>query len=166
MSSIGPWPRNPGQKVVTFDLDSTLSDTSARHHLIPENTAGHDWTEYGLACGSDVPFKAACRLANIVAMSCDIAIVSGRARESEDLTLKWLEQQDIYPKFMLLDDVGWTETHAAYKVRRLRELLDRGWDVMLHIDDQKDVRVAVEKELDIPTLIVTPDYANGTQALL
>lgn len=150
--------------IVTFDLDSTLADTSPRRHLLPQSDPP-DWTAYSMACAGDEPFDSAIRLAHLLGRYYDIAILSGRAEGARVPTERWLDRAGIKPVFMLLDDVGWTESHADYKVRRMEEILAAGWRVALHVDDQKSTKI-IETKLGVPTVIITPDYSDGTEALL
>lgn len=149
--------------LVTVDLDSTLADTTHRHHLI-DRVNGTDWIKYAAACVDDAPILATVALIKLLA-ACGVKIVyvTGRDESSRGLTLEWFDKCDLPCDGLYMDDEsgGATYRHSVYKLKRVQEVIsspewenEKHW---FHIDDWPDVKVALE-DAGIPCLCVrTPE---------
>jgi ribonuclease J len=159
-----PAPERPAGKrgTVCVDLDSTLCDTSHRHHLVlpgdeRENT---DWVAYSLACADDAPIDGTCRLVRLLAADYRIVLVSSRDEQARALTETWLEAQGIpFDELILGGTNGAPAGLAEFKVHHVGALLERGERVTLVIDDMPGLPEAM-KPLGIPVLTVRPPYGE------
>ena len=154
--------------VVTVDLDSTLCDTSHRHHMLPpkDQRDGFDWREYSAACTDDAPVAGVIRLVQLLADFYGIIVVSARRDEARVPTTEWLNKHlGVEPFRVVLDDLPLERefVHSQYKAVRIKELQKEGFQVLLHIDDWQEVEQPLA-ELGVPSLIVTPPWLNADLA--
>jgi ribonuclease J len=151
---------------VCVDLDSTLCDTSHRHHLVlpgdeRENT---DWVAYSLACAEDAPIDGTCRLVRLLAADYRIVLVSARDEQARSLTETWLASQSIpFDELILGGTNGAPAGLADFKVHHVGALLERGERVTLVIDDMPGLPEAM-KPLGVPVLTVRPPYGETPRA--
>lgn len=156
--------------IVSFDLDGTLCDTSIRRNALPkmshEESLEYDWVSYSKLCLSDsLVDTVAFSLRTAQRAGYDIAIVSARALEAREETIKWLSANNINYDYLYLGNRKRTESHDQYKVRRILELqTDTKQFVRLHYDDWPTVKPALAT-INVPVLLVTPPYDhNGSCA--
>lgn len=146
---------------VVFDLDSTLADTSPRHHLIDrEDKENTDWEAYSLAAADDLPFEGTCILLRLLYhRGVHIVILTARSGIARDLTIEWLRKHDIPFDELVMRGDGEPGTPADFKIRELRRLDARGVGagVALVIEDWPDVKAELE-EAGYPVLLVNPNY--------
>jgi ribonuclease J len=145
---------------VCVDLDSTLCDTSHRHHLVlpGEERPNTDWVAYSMACENDAPIEGTCRLVRLLATQFRIVLVSSRDEQSRTLTEGWLAAQGIPFDELILGGVdGAPAGLAEFKVHHVGALLERGEQVALVIDDMPGLPAAMEP-LGVPVLTVRPPY--------
>lgn len=148
---------------VCVDLDSTLCDTSHRHHLVlPGDERAHtDWVAYSMACENDAPIEGTCRLVRLLATHFRIVLVSSRDEQSRALTEAWLVAQGIPFDELILGGVdGAPAGLADFKVHHVGALLERGEQVALVIDDMPGLPAAMEA-LGVPVLTVRPPYDDS-----
>lgn len=128
-------------RVVTVDIDSTIADTRHRWHMVKDNP-NPDWLEYALASENDKP--ANIEFLKTLLLKYDIVFVSSRPEAARSVTLKWLNSLNVPYLALVLDDedLGVGE----FKVKAIREV-DEVYDVVFHIDDRREVKHAVEREL-------------------
>lgn len=150
--------KNKPSKTVFVDLDSTLCDTSPRHHLILDDRSKMDWEAYAMACGDDKPVEGVIRLVQMLARTRMflIVILSGRMEKADKLTREWLQRFDVpYHDLILRPPDLEHLTNEQFKVQMMLQwLLEHPWtEPELVIDDWPPV---AEKmlELGIPCLIV------------
>jgi ribonuclease J len=159
--------REPAKRgIVCVDLDSTLCDTSHRHHLVlpGEERQNTDWVAYSLACSDDAPIPGTCRLVRLLSAHYRIAIVSSRDEQSRSLTEAWLAEQDIPFDELILGGVdGAPAGLAEFKVHHVGTLLARGEEVALLIDDMPGLPAAMAP-LGVPVLTVRPPYDEASSA--
>lgn len=145
-------------KAITVDLDSTLCDTSARHHLIKDDGTT-DWAAYSLACSTDRPVEGVIAVMKAYKkLGYHIIIVSMRSGQSLGLTTAWLKANGIEFDGLVLNSDDGQLHHGEYKVEKLRRLIDRGFDIDLHLDDWLEAADYIEEKLHIPVLRVNPGY--------
>ena len=143
-------------RVVSFDFDSTLSDTRHRQHKI-DRVNGTDWAAYGLMCVDD-PVGPAYPLAKFFSdYNIPWIIVSGRAEEARAVSEAWLEKYELYPVQIFLSDHRHAGMdHAAWKALRLQQIQKKhGFEIAFHVEDMSSVAVAAEA-IGIPTMLVHP----------
>lgn len=145
---------------VFFDLDSTLSDSRQRRHLIADNHEDTDWVAYSLAAGDDLPVPGTVAMARALAPTHDLYIVTGRSEEAWEVTLDWLARHDLD----LFADVFMRGTsdrtsNAEHKVKVMREWMDvHEREISFLVEDWPKVADAVYAELGIPVVLVNPRY--------
>lgn len=156
-------PRTERTGMVLVDLDSTLADTSHRHHLVlaGEDRDRTDWVAYSMACADDVPIAGTHQLVRLLAADHRIAIVSSRDEKARQLTEQWLERHDVpYDELILGGVDGAPEGLDQFKIHHLRNLLERGEQVTLVVDDLPSLPESIAGAgLGVPVLTVRPPYA-------
>ena len=156
-----PQPAHAARRgTVCVDLDSTLCDTSHRHHLVlpGDERANTDWVAYSMACENDAPIEGTCRLVRLLATQFRIVLVSSRDEQSRALTEGWLAAQGIPFDELILGGVDDAPAGLAeFKVHHVGALLERGEQVALVIDDMPGLPAALEP-LGVPVLTVRPPY--------
>lgn len=156
---IGRRSRSTRRSTVCVDLDSTLCDTSHRHHMVlpGEERANTDWVAYSLACADDARIEGTCRLVRMLAEHHRIVLVSSRDQQARSLTEAWLAEHDVPYDELILGDgtVGLEE----FKAHHVAALIERGETVELVIDDLATLPAALAP-LGIPVLTVRPPYGE------
>jgi ribonuclease J len=147
------------RSTVCVDLDSTLCDTSHRHHMVldGEERVNTDWVAYSLACADDTRIEGTCRLVRILAEHHRIVLLTSRDQQARSLTEKWLAEHDVPYDELIMGDgtVGLEE----FKAHHVAALIERGENVELVIDDLPTLPAALEP-LGIPVLTVRPPYGE------
>ena len=161
-----PQPAAPAAEraTVCVDLDSTLCDTSHRHHLVlpGDERPNTDWVAYSMACENDAPIAGTCRLVRLLATRFRIVLVSSRDEQSRTLTEGWLAAQGIPFDELILGGVnGVPAGLTEFKLHHVGALLERGEQVALVIDDMPGLPAAMEP-LGVPVLTVRPPYDDDT----
>lgn len=146
------------QSAVCFDLDSTIANTAHRRHLLPEDRAeGSHWHAYSAACAGDGPIRGTLRLMQLLWLSYQIHIVSGRTDSARSQTERWLTRHGVQWDYLSLrlpeDDLT---PNDELKVRYVRVLQGRGVPVELFAEDWVPVAQAIERETGVPVLVVNP----------
>jgi ribonuclease J len=155
-ASVAPAKRG----IVCVDLDSTLCDTSHRHHLVlpGDERPNTDWVAYSLACSDDAPIPGTCRLLHLLSAHYRIVVVSSRDEQARTLTEAWLAEHDLPFDELILGGVdGAPGGLAEFKVHHVGALLSRGENVALVIDDMPGLPAAMAP-LGVPVLTVRPPY--------
>jgi ribonuclease J len=155
-----PPPRAATRGTVCVDLDSTLCDTSHRHHLVlpGDERDNTDWVAYSLACENDAPIEGTCRLVRLLSAHYRIVFVSSRDEQARPLTEEWLRVHDVPFDRLILGGVeGAPAGLAEFKVHHVATLLEQGEHVALMIDDMPGLPAAMEP-LGVPVLTVRPPY--------
>lgn len=143
---------------ICVDLDSTLCDTSHRHHLVAEPREETDWVAYSLACPDDAPIEGACRLVQLLAPHYRIVVVSSRDDQARGLTEAWLAAHEIpYDELILGGGNGAPAGLEDFKAHHVGEIVRRGDKVALMVDDLPSLPEALQS-LGVPVLTVRPPY--------
>lgn len=145
---------------ICVDLDSTLCDTSHRHHLVAagEERENTDWVAYSLACGGDAPIEGACRLVRLLAPHYRIVLLSSRDEQARTLTEGWLAAQGVpFDELILGGADGAPRGLEDFKVHHVAALIEQGEQVALVVDDLPGLPAAMES-LGVPVLTVRPPY--------
>jgi ribonuclease J len=143
---------------VCVDLDSTLCDTSHRHHLVDEEPERTDWVAYSLACANDAPITGACELVRLLAPHYRIVLVSSRDEQARGLTEAWLAAHDVPFDDLILGGVdGVPDGLEDFKIHHVAALLESGEQVALVIDDLPQLPDTMAA-LGVPVLTVKPPY--------
>jgi hypothetical protein len=175
--------RNPGMtRAYAYDLDSTVCDTSHRHHLINEEERHlTDWVAYSMACADDEPLTGTISLLQQLRLLDDDAVfiaISGRAEQARELTVEWLtkfgvpfdriilrepqavgtEGQPLHHDPRGIDDPRYrAKKNEDLKRDELLKLRAEGIFVQLMIDDWFPVQKACA-QIGIPCVIVATPY--------
>lgn len=160
VDTVAPPARAANRRTVCVDLDSTLCDTSHRHHLVlpGDERANTDWVAYSMACEQDAPIEGTCRLVRLLAAHYRIVLVSSRDERARSLTEAWLMAQSVpFDELILGGTNGAPSGLAEFKVHHVAALLERGEQVTLVIDDMPGLPAALEP-LGVPVLTVRPPY--------
>jgi ribonuclease J len=151
---------------ICVDLDSTLCDTSHRHHLVlpGEERPNTDWVAYSLACSDDAPIPGTCRLVRLLSAHYRIVVVSSRDEQARALTEAWLAEQGVpFDELILGGANGAPAGLAEFKVHHVGALLAGGENVALVIDDMPGLPEAMAP-LGVPVLTVRPPYDESALA--
>jgi hypothetical protein len=147
---------------ITVDLDSTLADTTHRHHMI-DRVNGTDWVAYSKACVDDKVIMATESLVwGFARLGVQIHYLTGRVEEARPETETWLKKNGLPNDGLWMDDQPdrhGSKSHSKYKRDRIIDVIVSLYPLehLFHIDDWPDVKVALE-EADIPCLCVrTPE---------
>jgi hypothetical protein len=153
------------RRTVCWDLDSTLADTRHRQHMVPLIKAGKGtWLEYSMACADDEPIEGAVALVRFLH---DLGVcqfgVSGRNASAEHATRDWLKRYQVpLDDVFLRPDGDYTE-NGLFKIRVLGQLRDRGFDVVLFIDDWQETADIIQAVTPVPVLVVKGVYEDGVE---
>ena len=152
--------RGARRTTVCVDLDSTLCDTSHRHHLVDEVRENTDWVAYSLACSDDARIEGTCRLVRLLAEHHRIVLVSSRDEQARALTEAWLAEHDVPFDELILGGVdGAPAGLEDFKAHHVAALIARGETVELVIDDLRTLPEALEP-LGVPVVTVRPPYGE------
>jgi hypothetical protein len=172
--------------IYSFDLDSTLAETTHRRDLIlgdRSKMVDQDWIDYALACKDDSDGPAAPFLNAIIAQQggidgvpsartfkpIDFIVVSRRDNAAKDLTIEWLNARGWAPKalIMLKDEFKGSDARLQpqWKANAIRAYERTSGDqVVLHLDDFHAVTQHL-LSVGIPAMTVRGDeegeYAFG-----
>jgi hypothetical protein len=146
--------------VVTFDLDSTLCNTTERQKMIVEGFV--DWEEYSLACSDDTDGPALPLAQYLSSIGAPIAICSARDAIARDKTLAWLAGRGVKPWLVVLNEGDCNGyNHGYWKAKKLVEIQERlGRKIVAHFDDISDVAVMTAK-IGIKTILVHQPHSLG-----
>jgi hypothetical protein len=153
--------------IVGFDLDSTLCDTTHRHHMIDREN-GTDWEAYSMACSDDSPGPAYWLAATLAEAGAKLVICSMRNSCALEKTEAWLADAPFVGSIVRISLYDKTEDDAyardmqshdrakAGAVERLNDwcIENHGEAMKLFVDDWPGVKTEVEALTGIPTLIV------------
>lgn len=151
-------------ETIVFDLDSTLADTSQRHHIIDQIHADPptaNWVDYSMACADDTPIEGVIKLLNLLSTHFIIVIVTGRSILAREETEAWLSLYKVnYARLIMRPVVHQNEhTHsnAVWKKLMMLELRQEGYRIVLFIDDWPDCAREAAK-IGIQSVITVPTY--------
>ena len=152
--------------VVVVDLDSTLFDTSPRHHLVPtENRhANESWHPYSQAHVDDVLIEGMATLVRLLQDQVRIYVLSGRMDIAYDTTRQQLTEHGIFADRLRLRADNELGSVAEWKIGVLREwMAEDDTKIALMLDDFPDLCAQVTAELGIPTVTpMLPVHYNTT----
>jgi hypothetical protein len=145
-------------EVVSFDYDSTLSDSRHRWPMI-DRVNGTDWDAYGLAGEFDDDGPVLPLAQFLSSRNLPWIVVSGRANVAREISLKWLHDRGCFPwaVFLCEDDRHDWMPHGEWKATRFKEIQKQfGFKITMHFDDAGMVAEAVraDPELDFPVTLV------------
>jgi len=164
-------------RVVLWDLDSTLANTAHRQPMIPEIRAktGPTWEDYSMACTDDTPVEGTVALVRMLASSTFTDTdgnrhpyrqygVSGRSEAARGLTLDWFQRYGVPLDGLYLRPAGDRTPNGKYKAGVIKSLRDSGADVVLFVEDWKETAAYIREKTGVPVLVVQGDYLVETEA--
>lgn len=140
--------------IITVDLDSTLYDTTHRHHLIDREN-GTDWHAYSAACVDDTVIEGTRQLVFMAASAgTHVHYVTGRTESAREVTMTKLKSDGlpISNECLWMDDTETADhimefgSHARYKVHRIFDVIrETKATHLFHIDDYAEVAIECTK---------------------
>lgn len=85
--------------MIVFDLDGTLADPTHRLNFITEGNS--NWDGFFEACDKDAPINEMIDLLDIISITEDVEIWTGRSESVREKTIEWLVRQDLSPDIPL-----------------------------------------------------------------
>lgn len=145
-------------EVVGWDLDSSVSSTLHRRHLIPEIRAGRKtWHDYSVLCLDDPPIEGAVALMGLMTQMnprVGHVAISGRSVQALRLTQQWAVNHKVpFSRYMLRPD---DTENGDWKVACIRQLFREGHTVRLFVEDWAPVAQRIREQTDVPVLGVNP----------
>lgn len=141
--------------IVVWDLDSTIADTSPRHHLSPFVDSSQTWHSYAKACTKDNPMYGSILLVQMSYQLHNVHILTGRRSSAQIETENWLKRHDVPYDILRMRTDEDLESNTDYKIEYMRSLYTTP---ILFISDWLPECRAVEKHIGIPTVCVNPGY--------
>lgn len=152
-------------KVISYDLDSTMFNVQHREHLAPEEHlkgALENWIPYSKGCVDDTVVEGIAESARLFkAAGYRIHIVSGRNVEAYDETVWSLNTNDIPYDEIRLHTSDDPRHNGEYKAAYLNSLRDRGLTPMLMFEDHEAVCAIIETQAHVPCITVRPRYEDN-----
>lgn len=149
-------------RIVVCDLDSTIADTSPRHHLSPFADSTQTWHSYSKACVLDKPIKGTITLLRMFQESGRlINILTGRRSSARAETIDWLEIHKVpWDVLRMREEADEAWSNIEYKVNYIKDLTCGIPEIF--ISDYFPECTAVEQQLRIPSLCVNPGFKDPT----
>lgn len=152
--------------VVIFDADSTLFDTSQRHHLSPRQNIGNPevtWDSYASTCNKDEVFPGVVELARLLKAAGHLVyIVTARSGKWRDHTLEAINRHDVPCDllYMLEENAPQhhQDDHEAFKRETLQHIR-KSAKVVLAVEDWPHLVKMYENE-GVPAVCVKPMYGE------
>jgi phosphoglycolate phosphatase-like HAD superfamily hydrolase len=120
----------PGTAVI-FDIDGVLADAAGRQHYLDWG----DWQRFFDACGDDPIIEEIERLLELLDQSLTIILLTGRPRRVQPHTVAWLERYGLRWDLLIMREYGDYSGVDRFKRGVLRDLVTKGFDIRLALDD-------------------------------
>lgn len=164
--------------VVCFDLDSTLRNTSQRHHLLPRARPAEYarnptkvWQDYSRAAANDTPMPGGTTLYKLLAAArCHdghgrlyrMHICTGADEAGKLITVPWLADHGLrYDELKMRNMQDRSEddgSRAWLKIIYTRGLRIAGLNPVLWVDDWPADAEAIYRDTGVPVLCADPLY--------
>lgn len=127
-------------KTAIVDIDGTISNSNHRLHFVrPPEGVSRDYEAFHLKCNEDLPIQSIVDLVSLLSRDCQIVLCTGRPNAYRDITQDWLDMNGVVYDQLHMRPDGDTTPAPDYKSRVLAELVSKGHEVFLAIDDQQNV---------------------------
>lgn len=145
--------------ITVWDLDSTISNTSPRHHLSPFVNPDETWHSYAKACWMDLPMAGTIKLIHTFYRAGNsIHILTGRRETARFETIQWLNKYDVpYHRLRMRRDDD-LESNTDYKIEYMRNLSELP---VLFVSDWSPECQAVRSVLGIASVCINPEYGGS-----
>lgn len=143
---------------VCVDIDGTLSDVTARRHLMPPKGSPRElWESFHKACKIDLPSAGIAELVRAMHPTHQVHIVSGRWEAMRADTVDWLAKHNIpYDTLRLYTADDAPTKNEVYKSEYVELLQERGVQPILFIEDEAYIANYIEQRTGVPVLCVNP----------
>ena len=148
-------PCQPGLAVVA-DMDGVVSDAAGRQHFL--NEPPRDWRGFFNACDQDPPIPSTIELLSQLRPELLVILLTARPSWVRERTLEWLKRQDLRWDLLVLRSTEEDNlTAGEYKLASLKELHNRGFDLVLGFeDDPKNVQIF--RDFGLPCVYIHSGY--------
>lgn len=142
--------------IAVFDLDSTIADTSPRHHLSPFVNSNETWYSYAEACSADKPMLGTIAVVRLLFVAgLEIHILTGRRSTAREQTKAWLDTHGVPWHVLRMREDSDLEPNSDYKIDYMKNLPELP---VLFVSDWSPECQAVRKILGIPSVCINPEY--------
>lgn len=147
------------RKVVMVDMDGTMTHSSWRNHLSPNH--GGSWDAFHAECGKDKPTEVV-RLVNALSKFFDVVVSTARPIGVLQQTSDWIgDHSEFTPLKIMMRNLDQMDLKSPeLKKLHLESLRVQGYDVIIMIDDRKDVCEMFE-EIGVSSMCVSPFMELG-----
>lgn len=126
MTDDRKWPEGP---YLVVDLDGTLSDHRARHHL----ALAKQWDAFNEACDQDGVNDDVWRILSHLNSVCQVLIVTGRPEKYRERTLRWLLDNFLEVDGLIMKPDDDYSPTAAWKLKALEEIFETKEAVLANV---------------------------------
>ena len=143
-------------KVIVFDIDGTLSDTTHRQHFV--RSKPRNWQAFNAAIPFDSPHSDIVWLLNtFIKAGCWILLATGRSEDEREMTQRWLLTYNITYDRLYMRKAKDYRDDSIVKKEILDQMRQEGFEPFMVIDDRDSV-VKMWRENGIRCLQV--NYGN------
>lgn len=142
LPELEPEPRD----AVIFDLDKVLSVATIRSYGFKDNHL----------VDTDIPNPVGSRYFKMIRkLNPEIAIIilTGRNVAAQELTMKWLKENDLVPDLLVMRPTHVYLKSAEMKAKLMEEYIKGKFNVLMAYDDNPEC-LSMYQELGIPTRLV------------
>ncbi|MGA5654705.1 HAD family acid phosphatase [Rahnella contaminans] len=127
------------KKAIIFDLDGTLANIDKRREYLNNNPK--DWNGFFTGIADDLPNSPVVMLYKLLESQNEytMIIVSGRPDKYKVESIDWLEKHGIHYKFLYMRKSGDRRPDYLIKEEVLDEIILKGFEVFLSVDDRNSV---------------------------
>ncbi|GIJ48702.1 hypothetical protein Val02_55880 [Virgisporangium aliadipatigenens] len=127
--------------LAVFDVDGVVADVRHRlHHVV---NAPKSWTRFFAGAADDPPLETGVELARRWSAEHDIVWLTGRPESLRRVTERWLRDQGLPARRVLMRPANDRRPARLYKADRLAELAKRS-TIAVVVDDDPDVVALLE----------------------
>jgi len=140
---------------VMFDLDGVLADAAARQHYL--RGPRPDWEAFFAASGDDPLVNEVAVLLGLLSPNLTIVLLTARPARISTLTMEWLSRHRLRWDLLVMRRDGDYRPARHYKQSSVRDILARGLDIKLCLED--DLRnVEMFRAEGVPSLYIHSGY--------
>lgn len=137
-------------------MDGVISDAVGRQHHL--NEPRKDWVGFFNACDEDPPIAENFELLRQLSPELMVILLTARPSWVRDKTLAWLKRHSPRWDLLILRSPAEDKMSAGeYKLRSLRELADRGFELRLALEDDPQ-NVALFSDFGLPCVYIHSGY--------
>ncbi|MGH9045398.1 MAG: hypothetical protein ACRDVP_11315 [Acidimicrobiales bacterium] len=151
------WRSGPvaGARCVVCDIDGVISDAAARQRFLARQPP--DWTAFFEACGEDPLVDEMAKLLDLLEPTLVVVLLTARPLSVKRQTIEWLDRFGVRHDLLIMRPQGVREPARSFKRRAIRQLCERGFDLVLGFEDDPSNRSMFEAE-GVPCVYVHSGY--------